>query len=204
MRLKLNEMASAVQGSLIGKDVDIHGVSIDTRTLKAGELYVALRGKNLDGHDFIGKAEQARAAAVMVEKKCVTDLPVIMVEDSRLALAELARFWRGGLPVKIAAVTGSNGKTTVKEMIAAILNTQGRTLFTQGNLNNDIGVPLTLLKLDDSYRFGVIEMGANHPGEIAYSSRLARADLGLITNVGAAHIEGFGSQLGVSREGRNH
>ncbi|MDD1623079.1 MAG: UDP-N-acetylmuramoyl-tripeptide--D-alanyl-D-alanine ligase [Methylococcaceae bacterium] len=199
MKLLLSEIARAVKGELVGQDAGITGVSIDTRTLAVGELYVAINGKNFDGHGFIGNAEQGGASAVLVEHQCATRLPQILVKDSRLALAELAGFWRKRLPVKVAGVTGSNGKTTVKEMIAAILATQGKTLFTQGNLNNDIGVPLTLLKLDDSHRYAVIEMGANHPGEIAYTSRHAQADVSVITNVGAAHIEGFGDIEGVAR-----
>ncbi len=199
MKLQINDIGQAVQGEVLGKNVSINGVSIDTRTLNAGELYVALNGKNFDGHAFIDKAEQAQAVAVMVEHQCKTDLPQIVVRDSRLALAELAGFWRRRLQVKVVGVTGSNGKTTVKEMIAAILSTQGNTLFTKGNLNNDIGVPLTLLKLDDSHRYAVIEMGANHAGEIAYTSRHAQADVGVITNAGIAHIEGFGGLDGVAR-----
>jgi UDP-N-acetylmuramoyl-tripeptide--D-alanyl-D-alanine ligase len=199
MKLQLSDIARAVKGELVGHDVDIAGVSIDTRTLGAGELYVAINGKSFDGHGFIDKAEQAGAAAVLVEQKSATRLPQIVVKDSRLALAELAGFWRGRLALKVVGVTGSNGKTTVKEMIAAIMATQGKTLSTQGNLNNDIGVPLTLLRLDDSHRYAVIEMGANHPGEIAYTSRYAQADVSVITNVGAAHIEGFGDIDGVAR-----
>lgn len=199
MKLQLSAIAQAVQGRLVGHDVAIGGVSIDTRTLGAGELYIAISGKNFDGHSFIDKAELAGASALLVERSCATNLPQVIVKDCRLALAELAGFWRDQLPVKVVGVTGSNGKTTVKEMVAAILATQGKTLFTQGNLNNDIGVPLTLLKLDDSHRYAVIEMGANHPGEIAYTSRYAQADVSLITNVGAAHIEGFGDIDGVAR-----
>lgn len=198
MKLQLSELAQAINGELVGHDGNIAGVSIDTRTLSPGELYVAINGKNFDGHDFIANAEQAGASALLVEHQCDTRLPQIIVKDSRLALAELAGFWRKKLSVKVVGVTGSNGKTTVKEMIAAILTTQGKTLFTQGNLNNDIGVPLTLLKLDDSHRYAVIEMGANHPGEIAYTSRYAQADVSVITNVGAAHIEGFGNIEGVA------
>lgn len=199
MKLQLSDIARAVKGQWIGKDVEIDGVSIDTRTLSPGQLYVAINGKNFDGHGFVDKAEQAGALAVLVEHECDTRLAQIIVEDSRLALAELSAFWRRQLSVKVVGVTGSNGKTTVKEMIAAILSTRGKTLFTQGNLNNDIGVPLTLLKLDASHRYAVIEMGANHPGEIAYTSSFAEAEVSVITNVGAAHIEGFGDINGVAR-----
>jgi len=136
---------------------------------------------------------------VMVEHECQTGLPQIIVEDTRLALAELAGFWRRKQNVKLVGVTGSNGKTTTKEMVTAILNTQGKTLSTQGNLNNDIGVPLTLLRLDESHQYAVIEMGANHAGEIAYTSHYASPDVSIITNVGSAHLEGFGDLDGIAK-----
>lgn len=198
MQLKLSEIAAAINGKLIGNDATVNGVSIDTRTLLPGNLYIAIKGKQFDGHDFVDKAEKAGAEALLVSRTLNSGLPQIVVNDSHLALAELAGYWRRRLPVKVAGVTGSNGKTTVKEMIAAIFATQGETLFTQGNLNNDIGVPLTLLKLTEHHRYAVIEMGANHPGEIAYTSRYARADVSVITNIGPAHIEGFGSIAGVA------
>ena len=199
MKLQLSDIATAVQGELIGADIAVNGVSIDTRTLQAGDLYLAIKGKQFDGHDFVDKAQQAGAIAILVEKPINTPLPQIIVSDSRLALAQLAGFWRQQLSVKVVGVTGSNGKTTVKEMIAAILATQGETLFTQGNLNNDIGVPLTLLKLQTTHRFAVIEMGANHPGDIAYTSQYAAPQVSVINNVGAAHIEGFGDLQGVAK-----
>ncbi|MCQ8116215.1 UDP-N-acetylmuramoyl-tripeptide--D-alanyl-D-alanine ligase [Methylomonas rosea] len=199
MKLQLSEIAQAVNGKLIGDDKEIRATGIDTRTLQPGALYIAINGKNFDGHSFIDKAEQAGAVALLLEHAAPSALPQIIVADTRLALAELGGYWRRQLAVKVAGVTGSNGKTTVKEMIAAIFATQGPTLSTQGNLNNDIGVPLTLLKLDDSHRYAVIEMGANHPGEIGYTSRYAQADVSVITNIGAAHIEGFGSIEGVAK-----
>jgi len=198
MNLLLSEISAAVDGQLLGADREICGISIDTRSLVAGDLYVAIRGHAFDGHDFAANAAQAGAEALMVERILDCELPQIVVSDTRLALAEVAGYWRRGLPVKVAGVTGSNGKTTVKEMIAAIFATQGDTLATRGNLNNDIGVPLTLLRLNPQHRFAVIEMGANHPGEIAYTSRYAQADVSVITNVGPAHIEGFGSVQGVA------
>ncbi|QPK62509.1 UDP-N-acetylmuramoyl-tripeptide--D-alanyl-D-alanine ligase [Methylomonas sp. LL1] len=198
MKLQLSDIAQAVQGTLIGNDLTVTGVGIDTRTLNSGDLYIAIKGQHFDGHDFVGKAEQAGAAAILVSQPLSSPLPQIRVKDTHLALAELAGYWRKRLAVKIAGVTGSNGKTSVKEMIAAIFATQGNTLFTQGNLNNDIGVPLTLLRLDQSHGYAVIEMGANHPGEIAYTSRYAQADVCVITNVGQAHIEGFGDISGVA------
>ncbi|MDD2759294.1 MAG: UDP-N-acetylmuramoyl-tripeptide--D-alanyl-D-alanine ligase [Methylomonas sp.] len=198
MRLTLSDVTTAVQGELSGGNPCATGISIDTRTLKTGDLYIAIAGQHFDGHDFVAQAEQAGASALLLSRPAASQLPQILVKDTRLALAELAGYWRKCLPVKIAGVTGSNGKTTVKEMIAAIFKTQGETLFTQGNLNNDIGVPLTLLRLTENHRYAVIEMGANHAGEIAYTSRYALPDVSVITNVGAAHIEGFGSIEGVA------
>ena len=199
MKLQLKQIAELLQARLLGNDAEICGVSIDTRMLQKGELYIALKGKNFDGHAFVDKAAQAGAVAVVVEQSTATHLPQIIVEDTHLALAELAGFWRKQLPVQVIGVTGSNGKTTVKEMLAAILATKGNTLYTQGNLNNDIGVPLTLCKMTESHLYAVVEMGANHAGEIAYTSRYAQADVALITNVGPAHIEGFGDIDGVAK-----
>jgi len=197
--MTLSDCAECVQGQLVGNDVEISSVSIDTRAIKSGELYVAIKGHNFDGNEFVGMAEQAGAAAVLVHKGVTATIPHVVVDDTRLALAELAGAWRKKASVSLVGITGSNGKTTVKEMVAAILSVNGNTLFTQGNLNNDIGVPLTLLRLNEQHRYAVIEMGANHPGEIEYTSRYAQADVAVITNVGPAHIEGFGSVDGVAK-----
>jgi len=197
--MTLTEIADCVHGQLIGEDVTVSGVSIDTRALVGGDLYIAISGEQFDGHNFISQAEEGRAVALLVAKKVVTSLPQIIVEDTRLALAELAGCVRDKAQLKVCAITGSNGKTTVKEMVAAILAVKYRVLFTSGNFNNDIGVPLTLLRLDEQQQFAVIEMGANHIGEIAYSCQYAKPDVAVITNVGAAHIEGFGSIDGVAQ-----
>lgn len=199
MELNLSEIVHSLFAQLIGSNIAISGVSIDTRTLQTGDLYIAINGKNFDGHDFIPQAEMASASAVMVEQLVDTDLPQIIVPDTRIGLAELARLWRQKSQAQIVAVTGSNGKTTVKEMLAAILSVNSPVLATKGNLNNDIGVPLTLLRLNEQHRYAVIEMGANHAGEIAFSSRYALADVAIINNVGAAHLEGFGSLEGVAQ-----
>ncbi len=198
MDVLLSEIAEAVGGVLLGEDRAVCSFSINTRTLAKADLYIAIKGQRFDGHSFIDKAEAAGASAVLVEQKGDTKLAQIIVKDSHLALAELAKLWKKKAKVKTVAITGSNGKTTVKEMIAAILSVGAQVLFTQGNLNNDIGVPLTLLKLQEQHQYAVIEMGANHSGEIAYSSEYAQADVAVITNVGAAHIEGFGSLDGVA------
>jgi UDP-N-acetylmuramoyl-tripeptide--D-alanyl-D-alanine ligase len=206
MKMMLSTCAAIVQGKLIGKDVAITGVSIDTRVIKAEQLYVAIKGHNFDGNDFVDQAEKAGAIAAIVHAGAGVSsaLPHIVVDDTRLALARLAGAWRLFLsenekPLSVVGVTGSNGKTTVKEMVAAILAVKDTVLFTQGNLNNDIGVPLTLFRLTEQDRYAVIEMGANHIGEIAYTSHYANADVVIITNAGAAHLEGFGSLSGVAK-----
>jgi len=199
MEMKLSECAKIVQGRLVGKDISFSSVNIDTRTIKPEQLYIAIKGKNFDGNDFVEQAQQAGAIAAIVRQSVQTTLPHIVVEDTKLALAQLAGAWRKKLAVSVVGVTGSNGKTTVKEMLAAILAVNHEVLFTQGNLNNDIGVPLTLLRLDEQHRYAVIEMGANHAKEIAYSSTYAAADVVVLNNAGAAHIEGFGSLEGVAK-----
>ncbi len=161
--------------------------------------------KQDDCKDAGGRATQGAVAEVeqrmeqLPRELMRPTIPHIVVDDTRLALAELAGVWRKKAAVSVVGITGSNGKTTVKEMVAAILSVNADTLFTQGNLNNDIGVPLTLLRLNEQHRYAVIEMGANHPGEIEYTSQYAQADVAIITNVGAAHIEGFGSIDGVAK-----
>jgi UDP-N-acetylmuramoyl-tripeptide--D-alanyl-D-alanine ligase len=199
MNMMLSEIAASVHGKLVGEDVAISSVSIDTRAIEPGQLYIAIKGHNFDGNEFVAQAEQAGAVAAIVHQGVAATVPHIVVDDTRLVLAELAGAWRKKASVSVVGVTGSNGKTTVKEMVAAILSVNANTLFTKGNLNNDIGVPLTLLRLNEQHRYGVIEMGANHPGEIEYTSRYAQADVAIITNVGAAHIEGFGSVDGVAK-----
>ncbi len=197
--MQLSEIADIVEGRLAGVDKCIAGISIDTRTLSTGDLYIAIKGEQFDGHDYIRQAEEAGACALIVTDKVIAKLPQVIVKDTRIALAKVAGAVRNKVRVKVCAITGSNGKTTVKEMIAAILAVKYPILFTLGNFNNDIGVPLTLLQLKKQHQFAVIEMGANHQGEIAYSCRYARPDVAVITNVGAAHIEGFGSIDKVAR-----
>ncbi len=199
MKMLLSEIATAVDGYLNGADLAVSAVSIDSRTLAKADLYIAIKGKVFDGHAFIDQAEAVGASAVLVAEQSDSELPQIIVKDTHLALAELAGAWKRKIRVKTVGITGSNGKTTVKEMIAAILSINANVLFTKGNLNNDIGVPLTLLKLQDQHQYAVIEMGANHCGEITYSSRYAQPDIAVITNVGAAHIEGFGSIEGIAK-----
>ncbi len=176
------------------------GVSIDSRAVRADNLFIALRGPNFDGHDFCGEAVAAGAAALLVERPLDVALPQVVVRDTVAALGQLGATWRLHFDGPVIAVTGSNGKTTVKQCLAAIAAGSGPVLATRGNLNNHIGVPLMLCELDPAtHRSAVIELGANHPGEIAYLAHLARPDVGVITNAAAAHLEGFGSVEGVAR-----
>jgi UDP-N-acetylmuramoyl-tripeptide--D-alanyl-D-alanine ligase len=195
--MTLATAAAMLDAPLQGLDQTFTSVSTDTRTLQPGALFVALTGPNFDGHRFLDEARKKGAVGALVSEEQAI-LPAILVDDTRLALGRLAAAWRQQCPVPLVAVTGSNGKTTVKEMIAAILRQRGPVLATRGNLNNDIGMPLTLLQLRDE-AFAVLEMGANHPGEIGYLSNIAKPDLALITNAGAAHLEGFGDLDGVAR-----
>jgi UDP-N-acetylmuramoyl-tripeptide--D-alanyl-D-alanine ligase len=191
--------ADFMHGRLHGADRPFNGVSTDTRTLKQGELFVALQGPNFDGCDYVGKARDKGAAGAVVPRLVDDAIAQIAVQDSRRALGELGAAWRQQLSPVVVGVTGSNGKTTLKELTAACLATAAPTLATQGNLNNDIGMPLMLTRIEDRHRFAVLEMGANHVGEIAYLTALARPDIVVITNAGDAHLEGFGSRDGVAR-----
>jgi UDP-N-acetylmuramoyl-tripeptide--D-alanyl-D-alanine ligase len=200
LKMTLAQVAQAVGGTLHGPaDLEVRGVFTDTRKPEAGALFVALRGPRFDAHEFLATAAEQGAAAALVERRQLMNLPQIEVGDTRLALGCLAATWRTTWMGKMVALTGSNGKTSTKEMIAAILRERGATLATRGNLNNDIGVPLTLAELAHEHAFAVIEMGANHCGEIAYLAALARPDVALVTNTGRAHIEGFGGAWGVVR-----
>ena len=195
---QLSEAADLMQGRLLGDDARFDAVGTDTRTLGAGDLFVAIRGPHFDGHDFLSVAARQGAAGALVERDVDSLLPLIRVEDSLRGLGELAAAWRDRAQAFVIGITGSNGKTTLKEMCAAILEQGHRVLATRGNLNNDIGMPLTLTRLQDE-QFAVIEMGANHAGEIRYLSNIARPDVAVLNNAGRAHLEGFGSLEGVAR-----
>lgn len=204
-RLELEDCLAPLQASLLPPSADgrsaaisFTGVSIDTRTLQPGDLYVAIQGERFNGHAFIDAAIQAGASAVLVHENVDAAVPQLQVSDTRKALAALARFWIQRFETPLVAVTGSNGKTTVKEIIATILRQLGPVLATRGNLNNDIGVPLTLLAMREEHDYAVIEMGANHAGEIAELVQIARPDVALITKIGQAHLEGFGSVEGIA------
>lgn len=177
----------------------VTGVSTDTRTLKQGDLFIALKGPNFDGHEYLNTAKKKGAIGAIVSVKSNIDLPCIYVKDTRLALGQLAKSVKQKVAPKTIGITGSSGKTTVKEMVKSILSQRGKVLATKGNFNNDIGVPLTLLDLKNDHDYAVVEMGANHQGEIEYTCSLVQPDVSTIINAAPAHIEGFGSLFGVAR-----
>ena len=186
--MRLSDACVALHGQLNGTDRTFTGCSYDSRTLQPDELFIALRGEDRDGHDFISDAHARGAGAALVERAADYPLPVIRVDDARRQSGLLAAHWRDRFDLPVIAVTGSNGKTTVKEMISAILSVNAEVLATRGNLNNDIGVPLTLFRLTPGHAYAVIEMGANHPGEISWLSRLAKPQVALITQCAPAHL----------------
>ncbi|MCH8895293.1 MAG: UDP-N-acetylmuramoyl-tripeptide--D-alanyl-D-alanine ligase [Proteobacteria bacterium] len=195
----LQRISAQLAGQLHGNDAKFAGVSIDSRKLSAGELFVAIEGERFDGHDFVLAAAGTGAVGALVHQLQEVAVPQVCVGDTRLALGRLAAAWRQEFDIPVIAVTGSNGKTTVKEMLASIMGRRGPVLSTRGNLNNEIGLPLTLLGLAEEHRFAVVEMGANRPGEIAGLTALACPTVGLVTNAGSAHLEGFGSPAGIAR-----
>lgn len=199
MNRSLSHYAAAMGGVLHGDDASFTGVSTDSRSLVAGELFVALSGPNFDGHEFVAAAVGRGAVAAVVSRQVRADVPQIVVGDTLRALQDAAAAWRLQFPIPVVAVAGSNGKTTTKEMIAAILSGHGTCLATRGTLNNHIGVPLTLLRLDRQHATAVIEIGANHPGEVAALVPLVQPTVGVVTNAGAEHLEGFGTLEGVAR-----
>lgn len=188
----LAEVAVALGVDAPARDVALGDIISDTRSLSPGSLFVALRGERFDAHDFIAQAREAGAAAALVERSVEDPLPQLVVSDTRLALGLLGRARRRAWGGPLVAVTGNSGKTSVKELLAQLLGLGGMTLATRGNLNNDIGAPLTLLGLTDAHRRAVIELGANHLGEIAWTTSLAEPQVAIITNVTGAHVGEFG------------
>ncbi len=203
----LSQAAQVLNGRLVGADVRFTAVSTDSRTVAQGDLFIALRGENFDGYKFIAQATQRGAAAALVNADSyhgeAAACPLLLVADTRLALGQLAAHWRLQFAIPVIAITGSNGKTTVKEMLASILGVAAGSadavLATPGNLNNDIGMPLTLLQMNATHRYAVIEMGMNHSGEIDYLSRIATPDVALINNASSAHLQGLGSVEAIAR-----
>ncbi|HUO67482.1 MAG TPA: UDP-N-acetylmuramoyl-tripeptide--D-alanyl-D-alanine ligase [Gammaproteobacteria bacterium] len=198
MARTLATVARETQGRLIGADAGFGPVTTDSRALTAGSLFVAIPGDKFDGNDFVRDALEKGAAGALVSRIADLPLPQVEVRDTRRAFGTLARAWRAGFAIPVVAVTGSSGKTTVKELVASILGVSRSVCVTQGNLNNDIGVPLTLMRLGEEHDALVAELGANHAGEIDYLASLVQPTVGIITNAGAAHLEGFGSLEGVA------
>lgn len=197
--MQLSSAAEQLNLPWSGEDVTFRGCSNDSRRLTPGALFIALSGEHGHGHQFMEHARRQGATAALVEEPGDYGLPYMVAEDSLHAFGSLARLWRERFRLQMIAVTGSNGKTTVKEMLAAILSRKGRVLATQGNYNNEIGVPLTLCELAPEHEYAVVEMGANHQGEITYLASLACPDVGVVTQCAPAHLEGFGSVENVAR-----
>src|SRR5262252_975765 len=198
MARTLATVARETHGRLIGSDGGFGPVTTDSRALTAGSLFVAIAGDKFDGNDFVRDALEKGAAGALVSRVTDVPLPQVEVRDTRRAFGTLARAWRANFAIPVVAVTGSSGKTTVKELVASILGVSRSVCVTQGNLNNDIGVPLTLMRLGAEHDALVAELGANHAGEIDYLAGLVEPTVGIITNAGAAHLEGFGSLAGVA------
>ncbi|KTC54500.1 UDP-N-acetylmuramoyl-tripeptide--D-alanyl-D-alanine ligase [Pseudomonas putida] len=191
--MTLSQLADTLHGRVPGDDARFDGVSIDSRAIAAGDLFVALVGPRFDGHDYLDDVAAKGAVAALVQREVPgSTLPQLVVADTRLALGQLGALNRAAFTRPVAAITGSSGKTTVKEMLASILCTQGPVLATRGNLNNDLGAPLTLLELAPQHTAAVIELGASRVGEIAYTVGLTRPHVALITNAGTAHVGEFG------------
>ncbi len=191
--LSLSQLTAALQARLVGSDVSFDGVSIDSRSVGAGQLFVALTGPRFDGHDYLADVQAKGAVAALVEREVEgVDLPQLVVADCRVALGQLGALNRAGFDKPVAAITGSSGKTTVKEMLACILRTRGPVLATRGNLNNDLGAPLTLLEIASEHSAAVIELGASRLGEIRYTVGLTQPQVVILNNAGTAHVGEFG------------
>ena len=198
--MMLLEIAKAVNGQLLGADIEVSNIGTDSRNIINNQLYIAIKGENFDGNSFASDAIKQGAGAVLISDASSSARPAILVKNTRLALGLLAKYWRNKFALPVIAVTGSNGKTTVKEMIAAILNAANKNvLATQGNLNNDIGMPMTLLNLQQKHDVAVIEMGMNHLGEIDYLTRIAQPTVAVINNAGTAHIGELGSRENIAK-----
>ncbi|MGP4956209.1 UDP-N-acetylmuramoyl-tripeptide--D-alanyl-D-alanine ligase [Pseudomonas helleri] len=191
--LLLSEVAATLNGRLVGEDARFSGVSIDSRAIGQGQLFIALTGPRFDGHDYLNDVAAKGAVAALVEREVPESaLPQLVVADTRVALGQLGALNRAGYDKPVAAITGSSGKTTVKEMLACILRTRGPVLATKGNLNNDLGVPLTLLELTREHTSAVIELGASRIGEIAYTVAMTKPHVAVLNNAGTAHVGEFG------------
>ena len=196
--MTLSAIAMWTGGQLQGADVEVTGVKVDTRQLQPGDLFVAIKGERVDGHDYLAAAAERGAVAALVTHKVEHVLPQVLVQDATLALGDLASAVRAQRNVRAVGITGSNGKTTVKTLVASILSLHGRTHVSAGNHNNELGLPLTVLAMPRDTEFAVFEMGAGKPGDIAYLAAIARPDIGVVTLIAPAHLERMGSVEGVA------
>ena len=194
--LLLTEIANGIGAQAVG-EAQLSGITIDSRAVNPGDLYIAIKGENFDGHDFSEGALKNGAAAVMCHKEIDVDCPKIIVEDTQEAFLRFASWYREKFTFPVIALTGSVGKTTTKEMICAAFSSELRTLKTEGNLNNQIGVPRTLMRLDDSFEAAVVEMGMDNKGQISVLSRCTKPTAAVITNIGVSHMENLGSREGI-------
>lgn len=191
--MAMSELVQPLQARLIGDDRTFSSVTTDSRTVASGDLFVALQGENYDGHDFLGQVADAHAAGVVASRDCDTQLSRLQVADTQRALGQLGAYNRSLFNGPLVAITGSSGKTTVKNMVRSVLAQKGKTLATEGNLNNEIGVPLTLLALEPGVEYAVVEMGAGKTGDIAWLCELGRPTVSLLLTVNPAHLQGFGT-----------
>ncbi|MBX3709588.1 MAG: UDP-N-acetylmuramoyl-tripeptide--D-alanyl-D-alanine ligase [Gammaproteobacteria bacterium] len=204
IQMTLAQTANILGLKAISSDLAFRGISIDTRTLQSGNLFIAIQGERVDGHDYIEEARKKGAVAAIVNHSIESPLPQLIVEDTTNALGTIGSVWRDQFNLKIIAVTGSNGKTTLKNMIALVMiaacnGDEKQVLATQGTLNNHWGLPLTLARLSKQHRYAVIEMGMNHFGEIEYLTKMTQPSVAIITNAAASHLEGLGDVAGVAR-----
>ena len=198
--LTMQEVANAVKGKLSGTNTQCQSVSTDSRNIQKDALFVALRGAHFDGHQFVAAAIDKGAAGVLVDTPQDSELPQVVVTDTEQALGQLAGWWRSRFEIPVVAVTGSNGKTTVKEMVGRVLNVNAHTLVSMGNFNNPVGLPLSLFNLDASHRYAVVEIGMNQIGEIKRLASIAKPTCAVITNAGAAHLENLDNVDQVAQE----
>lgn len=202
MKKKIEQVAKWLDVKTNLKDIEITGVSINTRTLKKGDLFVPFRGEKVNGHQYVRHAIEAGASAALWQRDEPSppdDLPILIVDDCQKALQEMARAYRDELPVTVIGITGSNGKTSTKDLVASVLKPYFKVQKTQGNFNNELGLPLTILSLEEDTKFAVLEMGMSGYGQIEFLSELARPDYAVITNIGEAHMQDLGSREGIAQ-----
>ncbi|MBI5574480.1 MAG: UDP-N-acetylmuramoyl-tripeptide--D-alanyl-D-alanine ligase [Elusimicrobia bacterium] len=202
-KTEISKIADTINGHLsINKKIWVTGVSIDSRTIRKGDIFFAIKGEKLDGHNFINDTISKGVAAIVVSQRVslIRKLPIIYVKDTTKALQDFAKYYRNIFNVKVIGITGSNGKTTTKDILTSVLSQKSSVLSSQGNFNNHIGLPLTLFQLEKKHRYCVLEMGTNHRGEIARLCEISSPSVGIITNIGTAHIGNFGSLKNILKE----